>query len=147
MSDLPHITVATVVERQGRFLMVKERSTGAIVYNQPAGHLENGESLIAAACRETLEETRWRIEVTALLGIYHYRSSANNVTYIRHCFIARALEEVPQSSLDPDIIEAVWLSRDEIADLQSRHRSPIVMAAIDDFNQGISFPLTLIHGS
>ena len=72
MSDYPHITVATVVEKDGKFLMVEERSDGALVYNQPAGHLELGESLLEAAVRETLEETRWQVEVNGFIGVYHF---------------------------------------------------------------------------
>lgn len=143
--ELPHITVATVVERDGHFLMVKETSGTEIVFNQPAGHVEKQETLFAAALRETLEETGWHVELTGLLGIYHYTSTANNVTYIRHCFIARALHKDDNAALDPDIIEAMWLSEDEILQKQQQLRSPIVLQAIEHYRLGISYPLAVIN--
>ncbi len=143
--ELPHITVATVVERDGRFLMVKEASGDQIVYNQPAGHVEKEETLFRAALRETFEETGWRVELTGLLGIYHYTSSANNITYVRHCFIASALEFDDKATLDPDIIETMWLSDDDIQQLAGQLRSPIVLQAIEHYRQGIHFPLSLIN--
>ena len=90
MHQLPHITVATIVERAGKFLMVKENSGGRLVYNQPAGHVEVKESLLDAAIRETLEETAWRVNLEKLLGIYQYTSPENGITYIRHCFICES---------------------------------------------------------
>jgi len=144
-NDLPHITVATVVERDGQFLMVKEKSGHSVVYNQPAGHVEANEGLLEAALRETLEETGWAVELTDLLGIYHYTSPANKVTYIRHCFIAKALHRDAQAALDPDIIAAMWLNEEEIRDLSEQLRSPIVIKAIDHYLEGIRFPLSLIH--
>lgn len=143
--ELPHITVATVVEREGRFLMVKETSGDGIVFNQPAGHVEKQETLFAAALRETLEETGWHVELTGLLGVYHYTSAANNVTYIRHCFIAKALHQDSNAELDPDIIEAMWLTEEEILQRQEQLRSPIVIQAIEHYRQGLSFPLSLIN--
>ena len=143
--ELPHITVATVVERDGRFLMVKEASGERIVYNQPAGHVEKQETLHAAAVRETLEETGWQVELTALLGIYHYTSPANKVTYIRHCFIARALHRDNNAVLDPDIIETMWLTEDEILQKRQQLRSPIVLQAIEHYRQGIHYPLAVIN--
>lgn len=145
MSDLPHITVATVVPDGDRFLMVEENSNGRIVYNQPAGHLESGETLAQAALRETLEETGWHVRLEALLGIYHYTSSANNITYIRHCFIAAPLQEVENATLDPDIIAAMWLTEDDILARSAQLRSPIVLDAIRDYRRGIAHPLTVIN--
>lgn len=140
----PHITVATVVEREGRFLMVKEHANGALVYNQPAGHLEVGESLIAAAERETLEETAWQVSVSALLGIYRYRSAANGITYVRHCFIAIPVRHFPEQPLDSAISEAIWLSPVEIQQRDSELRSPLVLAAIQDYQAGTNYPLSLL---
>lgn len=125
--------------------MVKEESGDQIVYNQPAGHVEKQETLQAAALRETLEETGWHVELTALLGIYHYTSSANDVTYIRHCFIARALHRDDHAVLDPDIIEAMWLSEDEILQNREQLRSPIVLQAIEHYREGIKYPLAVIN--
>jgi ADP-ribose pyrophosphatase YjhB (NUDIX family) len=144
MHQLPHITVATVVERAGKFLMVKEHSQGLLVYNQPAGHVEVEESLIDAAIRETLEETAWRVNLERLLGIYQYTSPDNGITYVRHCFIAKAIEPRTELDLDEDIVEAVWLSLEELEQRESQMRSPLVLGVIRDYLKGISYPLSLI---
>lgn len=144
MSQLPHITVATIVERAGKFLMVRENSGGRLVYNQPAGHVEANESLLNAAIRETLEETAWRVNLEHLLGIYQYTSPDNGITYIRHCFIASVIEPKTEQKLDTDITEAVWIS---FADLERREhemRSPLVLKVIRDYLKGINFPLGIV---
>jgi len=141
---LPHITVATIVERDGEFLMVKEKSNGSIVYNQPAGHLEENETLITAAERETLEETAWRVKVRALLGVYQYTSSHNGVYYVRHCFIADGIEAVDNRELDRDIVEAQWLSLDYLKTCTNQMRSPLVLKVIEDYLRGQQFPLSVI---
>lgn len=143
MPQIPHVTVATVVEHNGKFLMVREKSNGRTVYNQPAGHVEANESLIAAAERETLEETAWHVKVTQLLGIYQYTSEENGVSYVRHCFIAEPIEENTKSPLDEDIIEAVWLEASTIEQKESELRSPLVFQAIRDYLGGVTFPLSL----
>lgn len=144
MHQLPHITVATIVERAGKFLMVKENSGGRLVYNQPAGHVELNESLLDAAIRETLEETAWRVNLEQLLGIYQYTSPENGITYIRHCFIAKAIEPRTKGDLDEDIAEAVWVSLEELEQRGSEMRSPLVLEVIRDYLKGISYPLSLI---
>jgi len=144
MPELPHITVAAVVPNDGRLLMVKERSAGQEVINQPAGHLENNETLLQAVIRETLEETRWQIRPQAVLGLYHYTSASNNITYVRVCFLAEPLEEDPTAPLDPDIIEPLWLTPDQIRQRGAQLRSPIVVSAVDDYLRGISYPLSLV---
>jgi len=147
MSDLPHITVATVVSLEDKFLMVREGDgddKDRLVYNQPAGHLEAGETLVEAARRETLEETGWYVDVTSLLGIYQYFAVNNGVTYIRHCFIAKPLEEDKAAIIDSDIESVHWLTESEIKGLQAELRSPIVWRAIEDFRSGKSYPLDLI---
>jgi ADP-ribose pyrophosphatase YjhB (NUDIX family) len=140
----PHITVATVVERSGQLLMVQEQADGHLVYNQPAGHLEPGETLLAAAVRETLEETAWEVEVTALLGIYAYTSTTNRISYVRHCFIATPLRERNDRQLDKDIVAALWLSPVEIEQRRQALRSPLVYAAVQDYLRGVRHPLDLI---
>ena len=144
----PHTTVATVVEQEGRLLMVKEHADGALVYNQPAGHLEIGETLIEAAVRETLEETGWQVTITALLGIYQYRSERNGITYVRVCFIGKPEAELVNSELDPAIAEALWLTPAEIERIIEQQsgamRSPLVLAAIRDFQAGKSYPLSIL---
>ena len=144
MHQLPHITVATIVERAGKFLMVKENSAGRLVYNQPAGHVEVNESLFDAAIRETLEETAWRVNLEQLLGIYQYTSPDNGITYIRHCFIARAIGPRTERDLDEDITEAVWVSFEELQQRESEMRSPLVLEVIRDYLKGVSYPLSLI---
>ncbi|MEQ8408434.1 MAG: NUDIX hydrolase [Gammaproteobacteria bacterium] len=145
MRQLPHVTVATVVERDNHFLMVKEHSDGVVVYNQPAGHLEIGESLVAAAVRETLEETGWHVTVHNLLGIYQYTSPANGISYVRVCFIAEADHQEPNATLDAEIIEAIWLPAAQIHNLGAQLRSPMVSRAITDYESGTRYPLELIQ--
>ena len=144
MHQLPHITVATIVERAGKFLMVKENSGGRLVYNQPAGHVEVKESLLDAAIRETLEETAWRVNLEKLLGIYQYTSPENGITYIRHCFIAKAIEPRTERDLDEDIAEAVWVSLEELEQRESEMRSPLVLEVIRDYLKGVSYPLSAV---
>ena len=144
MHQLPHITVATIVERAGKFLMVKENSGGRLVYNQPAGHVEAKESLLDAAVRETLEETAWRVNLEKLLGIYQYTSPENGITYIRHCFIAKAIEPRTERDLDEDIAEAVWVSLEELEQRESEMRSPLVLEVIRDYLKGVSYPLSAV---
>ena len=124
--------------------MVEERAAGALVYNQPAGHLELGETLLEAAIRETLEETRWQIELTGFIGIYHFTSPANGITYVRHCFSGRAVTEQINAQLDPDIEQALWLSSDQIKAAKNRLRSPLVLTAIEDYLNKPLHPLALL---
>ena len=141
--NLPHLTVAVVVKQEGRYLMVQEYSAdGASVLNQPAGHVEGGETLLEAALRETLEETAWTVELDAMLGIYTYSSAG--ICYQRVCFSARAVKET-NGSLDPAIQAAHWLSREQIE--HSALRSPLVMQAIDDYERGERFALTAIKST
>ncbi|WP_406564522.1 NUDIX hydrolase [Acinetobacter qingfengensis] len=146
MSWSAHVTVATVVQQDGRFLLVEEHSEGFShpVYNQPAGHVEAGETLIEAALRETLEETAWQVKITDFLGIYTYTPPMfPDRTYFRFCFLAKALQNT-QQSLDQDILQAVWLSFDELQN-SGRARSPLVLQAIQDTIAGQKYPLNIIH--
>lgn len=145
MSWQPHITVATVVEDQGRFLLVEETADGCAVFNQPAGHLEANETLLEAALRETLEETGWEVELTAVTGIYLYTAPSNGVTYQRVCFAARPLRHHPERALDEGIIGPRWLTRDELLAESDRWRSHLVLRCIDDYLAGERFPLSLIR--
>ncbi|MBF7731489.1 NUDIX hydrolase [Pseudomonas sp. N040] len=147
MRFTPHVTVATIVEDQGRFLLVEEWADNRHVFNQPAGHLEADESLIQAALRETREETGWEVELTGVIGIYLYTAPSNGVTYQRVCFAARPLHQIPDSTLDEGIIAPHWLSRDEIEARADRLRSELVLRCIDDFINGPLFPLELIRNS
>ncbi|OBY90183.1 MULTISPECIES: NUDIX hydrolase [Pseudomonas] len=146
MRWLAHVTVATIVEDQGRFLLVEEMSADKKqVFNQPAGHLEANETLLEAAVRETLEETGWDVELTAVTGIYLYTAPSNGVTYQRVCFAARPLRHHPERALDDGILGARWLTRDELAAQPERWRSHLVLRCIDDYLEGERFPLSLIR--
>ena len=141
-----HVTVATVVQHEDRFLLVEEHSEGFshTVFNQPAGHVEAGETLIQAAMRETLEETAWRVEITDLLGIYSYTPPMfPDRTYYRFCFLANALEDT-QQALDDGIVQAHWMRLDELQ-LSARARSPLVIRAIEDALAGKKYPVDLIY--
>lgn len=145
MDALPHVTVATVVVQDGRFLLVREQADGAVVYNQPAGHVECGESLLQAAVRETLEETAWRVRLTSLLGIYQFTSAANGISYVRVCFVAEPVSHDPGATLDTGILAAEWLTADEVAALTKNLRSPMVLRAIHDYQHGERYPLSVIQ--
>lgn len=140
----PHVTVATIVERDGRFLLVHEEVEGQQVYNQPAGHLEPGESLLEAAVRETFEETGWRVKPVAVLGINLYQAPSNGVTYLRTSFIAAPLNFDKKAQLDIGIIEAVWLTYEEILAKRAQLRSPMTLQVIDDYRAGKRFPLEIL---
>lgn len=139
----PHATVATIVFDQGRYLMVEELINGQRVLNQPAGHIDAGETIFQAARRETLEETGWEVELTNFLGVYVLRFPDSDVAYHRYGFLARPLNKTDQP-LDQGIIQAPWLSYEEI--LQGGHtlRSNLVRQCLDDHRRGRSFPLDLI---
>lgn len=141
----PHVTVATIVPQDGRFLLVEENVHGRLVINQPAGHLEPGETLAEAAVRETLEETGWDVEIESLLGIQQWTSSASGSHFVRFTFSARALHHDPQRALDEGIVRALWLGRDEIAQAHERLRSPLVLHSVDDWICGRRLPLDTIR--
>ncbi|CAN7368013.1 MULTISPECIES: NUDIX hydrolase [Pseudomonas] len=143
----PHITVATIVEDNDRFLMVEELKHGRVVLNQPAGHLDPNETLTEAAVRETLEETGWDVEPTGVLGIYLYTAPSNGVTYQRVCFIAKPLKHHPEYQLDEGIVGAKWLTREELIGRRDNWRSELIMRCIDDYLDGKHFGLELIRPS
>jgi ADP-ribose pyrophosphatase YjhB (NUDIX family) len=138
--------VAVVVERDGRFLLVEEHAEASrIVYNQPAGHVEKGESLEFAARREALEETGWDVRLTGLLGLYVLPSPHDpDTTYYRVCFAAEAVRHHPGRALDEGIIAAVWLTPEELA-ASGKARSSLVPRCIADYQAGKRFPLELIY--
>lgn len=139
----PHVTVATVIAKDDRFLMVHENTDVGEVYNQPAGHLDPNETLIEAATRETREETGWNVQITALLAVNLY-NAPNGLTYLRTSFAATPLEAIANAKLDKEIIEAVWLSYDEILQRKMQLRSPLVLSDIDRFRAGETYPLELL---
>ena len=132
----PHVTVACVVADRERYLMVEEEVAGRLVYNQPAGHLEDGESLAAAAARETLEETGWAVALQHLISVQQWRSTEHGDAVIRFSFAAQALNHDPGQPLDTGIQRALWLSRSEIAALGEHLRSPLVLFSIDAWLAG-----------
>ncbi|MBA53070.1 MAG: NUDIX hydrolase [Pseudomonadales bacterium] len=148
MTWTPHATVATIVEQDGRYLLVEEIVDGETVLNQPAGHIEENESILEAALRETLEETGWHVELTGLVGIYNY-SAPNGITYYRFSFAAKAIEQDADALLDTGIIGPVWLNLEELEARRAQWRSPMVKRCIEDFAAGKRYPLDLIyeHGS
>lgn len=145
MRFIPHVTVASIIEDQGRFLLVEEMADNRAVFNQPAGHLEADESLIQAALRETLEETGWDVELTGVTGIYLYTAPSNGITYQRVCFAGKPLQQRVNHPLDEGIIGPRWLTRDELAAQPERWRSELVLRCIDDYLSGECFPLSLIR--
>ncbi|WP_426139996.1 NUDIX hydrolase [Pseudomonas sp. DWP3-1-2] len=140
-----HVTVATIVEDHGRFLIVEELKGGKAVLNQPAGHLDPDETLQNAAVRETLEETGWDVELTSVIGIYLYTAPSNGVTYQRICFAAKPLRHHPDYPLDDGIIGPLWLTREQLQAEQDRWRSELVMRCIDDYLSGEHFSLNLLR--
>jgi 8-oxo-dGTP pyrophosphatase MutT (NUDIX family) len=142
----PNVVVASIVENDGRFLVVEERSDdGRLVINQPAGHLDPGETLIEAAAREALEETAWHTEPVALVGIYTIRKPNTDILYMRYCYHSRALRHEPSRPLDHPVERACWYTRDELLARRDMHRSPLVLRCIDDYLAGRRFPLDLVQ--
>jgi 8-oxo-dGTP pyrophosphatase MutT (NUDIX family) len=144
-SGLPHIVVASVVEREGRFLIVEEEIDGQLWLNQPAGHWEPGETLVQGAVREALEESAWDVEPTHLVGIYEWQPETLPYPFFRITFAARALRHHPDRALDHGIVRALWLDRAELAAQGSRLRSPAVLRSIDDWAAGERYPLSMIR--
>lgn len=141
----PNVTVAAVVERNGSFLLVEEQTASGIRYNQPAGHLEAGESLLDAVVRETLEESAWRFVPTALVGIYQYRQQDSGITYLRFAFAGELSGHDAGRTLDTGILRALWMPPAEIRACSDRHRSPLLMQCVDDYLAGRRHPLHLLH--
>ena len=145
MSWTAHVTVATIVENHGRFLCVHEhsKSTGEVVVNQPAGHVEAGETLVQAARRETFEETGCRVAVTGLLGVYTYAPSPQH-TYYRFCFIGKLLAHEEAAVLDEGIVKAEWHTLDELRSMDNL-RSELVLKCVEDYLSRPPLPLHALH--
>lgn len=135
------VTVAAVVMREQRFLVVEERIAGRLVLNQPAGHLEEGETLLDAVVREAREETAWRFEPQALVGTYLWRNPDNGRGFLRFAFCGEVTDHRAQQALDRGIVRALWLSAAELQAQPARLRSPLVMRCVDDFLLGKRQPL------
>ena len=141
----PSVTVAAVIERDGAFLLVEEEANGRIVFNQPAGHWERGESLAEACAREALEETAHHFRPDELLGVYRWHFPDADVTFLRFAFCGEVTGHDPQRKLDREIRRAVWLTPEEIRRLRGRHRSPLVLACVEDYLAGRRYPLDLLR--
>ena len=145
----PDVTVATVVVREGRLLLVEESVGGRLVLNQPAGHLEPDESLVEAALRETLEETGWDVRLTAFVGAYQWKAPGQDGRdgrhYLRFAFAAEPERHHPSRPLDEGIAQALWLTPAELLEAQARHRSPLVWQAVADYLGGRRHPVSLLQ--
>jgi 8-oxo-dGTP pyrophosphatase MutT (NUDIX family) len=144
LSVRPAITVAAIIERNARFLVVEERDAGRLVINQPAGHVEPGETILEAAVRETLEETGWSFAPTALLGTYLWHNPATDALTLRFAFVGDVTAHHPERTLDADIVQATWLSRSELAARSAQLRSPLVLQCVDDYLSGRRAPLETV---
>ena len=140
----PSVTVAGVIERDGRFLFVEEEADGRVVINQPAGRLDPNESLLHAVAREVLEETRYRITPTFLVGIYLWPHEIKDITYLRFAFAGEITGEDKERKLDTGILRPVWLTPEELAREADRHRNKLVSRCIADFQAGKRYPLDLL---
>jgi len=140
----PAVTVATIVVHDGAFLLVEEETRDGVRLNQPAGHLEAGETLVDAAVRETLEETGYRIALTALVGIYRWQAPAAGATFLRFAFAGEAIAHEAGRALDDGIVRALWLPYDDLAARRDKHRSPLVLRCVDDYRAGLRRPLDLV---
>jgi 8-oxo-dGTP pyrophosphatase MutT (NUDIX family) len=144
MTWKPNVTVAAIIEQDGEFLLVEEHTSQGLLFNQPAGHLEANESLLAAVARETLEESAYQFEPQHLVGIYRWHAPASDTTYLRFAFAGRILDHHPEQALDEGIVRAVWMTPEEIRATQARHRSPLILQCVEDYLAGKRYPLEII---
>ncbi len=138
------MTVAAMIENEGRFLLVQQNVSGQSVFNPPAGHLEDNETLVEAVIRETLEETAWHFQPESVTGIYRWRHPEKQKTFMRVTFAGKGLYHNPEYQLDSCIERTVWLTQDEIRSKGKLLRSPMVLRSIEDYLSGVSYPLTLL---
>jgi 8-oxo-dGTP pyrophosphatase MutT (NUDIX family) len=143
----PAVTVAAIIERGGRFLFVEEEADGRRVLNQPAGHLDPGESLVAAVAREVHEETAHRFTPAALVGIYRWHYAPRDTTFLRFAFCGAVGEAEPGRALDPEILALHWLTPSELSERRAMHRSPLVERCVEDYLSGKRFPLEVLSGA
>lgn len=140
----PNVTVAAVIEIDGRFLLVEEKVDSGAFLNQPAGHLEANETILQGVVRETLEETGYEFSPRSLVGIYRWRHLRKNVIYLRFTFCGDAMAHDRVRQLDEGIIAARWMTYDEVVRETPRHRSPMVLRCIDDYLAGRRYPLDIL---
>jgi len=140
----PAATVATIVVRDDAYLLVEEETRAGVRLNQPAGHLEAGETLVDAAVRETLEETGYRVTPTALVGIYRWQAPETGAAFLRFAFAGEVVGHDAGRALDDGIVRALWLTYDDLVGHRAMHRSPLVLRCVDDYRAGTRHPLRLI---
>ncbi|MDE2369845.1 MAG: NUDIX hydrolase [Burkholderiales bacterium] len=145
----PSVTVAAVIERDGRYLLVEEHTPEGLMFNNPAGHLERGESPLQGVVREALEETARDFTPDALVGVYLARfqrpATGEDVTYLRLAYCGNVGDELPDRTLDAGIVRTLWMTPDEVRASAARHRSALVLRCIEDHLAGRRYPLALIH--
>lgn len=144
----PHVTVAAVIERDGHFLLVEEETAVGLRLNNPAGHLDRGETPAQACVRETLEETAYAFRPSALVGVYLSRQTASDgsdITYMRFAFRGELGLFDPHRALDVGIVRTLWMTADDIRASTARHRSPLVLKCVEDYLAGSRYPLELVH--
>ncbi len=141
----PRVTVAAVIEQDGRFLLVEEETDNGLGINQPAGHLDENESLLEGVARETLEETGYSFRPETLVGVYLWHAQEKELTYLRFAFAGTLLDHDPTRPLDTGIVQTLWLTPEEIALDAHRHRSPLVQRCIDDYRAGRRYSLDLLN--
>jgi len=143
----PSVTVATVIEKEGRLLLVEEHTAEGLRLNNPAGHLDPGESPAQGCARETLEETAWQFTPTALVGIYlsRFQRATEDITYLRFAFCGDLGAFDPDRTLDTGIVRALWMTPDEVRQSAARHRSPLVLQCMEDYLRGQRYPMALIN--
>ena len=140
----PNVTVAAVIEKDGKFLLVEEDTAQGLRYNQPAGHLEADESLLTAVTRETLEESAYHFVPQQLLGIYRWHAAESHTTYLRFAFTGKITGHEAERRLDTGIIQAVWLTAEQIRASRAQHRSPLVLQCVEDYLAEKRYPLALL---
>jgi phosphatase NudJ len=145
----PSVTVAAVIERDGRFLMIEEETSEGLRINNPAGHLDPGETPAEGCAREAMEETAWHFKPTHLLGVYISRfqrsTTGEDITYLRFAFTGEVGEQVPGRALDHGIVRTLWMTADELRATADRHRSPLVLRCLEDYLAGVRHPLSAVY--
>ncbi|MGE0498703.1 MAG: NUDIX hydrolase [Ramlibacter sp.] len=145
----PSVTVAAVIERDGRFMLVEEHTAEGLKLNNAAGHLDPGESPAQGCAREALEETAHLFRPTALVGVYLARferaGTGEDVTYLRFAFCGELGELQPGRRLDEGIVRTLWMTPDEIRASVDRHRSPLLLRCMEDYLAGARYPLSLVY--
>jgi 8-oxo-dGTP pyrophosphatase MutT (NUDIX family) len=149
----PSVTVAAIIEREGRYLLIEEETPEGLRLNNPAGHLEPGEDPMSACAREAIEETAHPFEPRHLVGVYLSRfqrparpgHDAEDVTYLRFAFSGQVADPIAQAALDEGIVRTLWMTLEEVRDSAPRHRSPLVLRCIEDHARGQQWPLELVY--